>query len=244
MQFSDTTNKSGIIQTIENRGSFGDAGISGNPTLLKYFTSDINNALSRAASIIIKSDGHMRWDDPNHSNTPVADFNLETGVKNYSIFVSAPTVLQDWLEIDRVEILDESDNGVLLTQKNSDEINEALSEFDITNGTPKTFRLNGTEIFLDPAPSYDKTAGGTIYFNRCPSYFASTDTTKRSGIPTIFHELLVLWPLYNWGMTKDQNYTNAVRNEITLMERELEDYFGRRNRTNVNRMKSAFHDTK
>ena len=57
MQFSDTTNKNGIIQQIEFRTNLGDTGISGDATLLKQFTGQINDAYMKAVGIIIAADG-------------------------------------------------------------------------------------------------------------------------------------------------------------------------------------------
>lgn len=244
MEFSDTTNKDGIIQQLEHKTNLGDTGISGNSTLLKQFTASINNAYSRVASLIIQADERMRWDDPNHGDAPTKPFTLVSGQKNYSIFEAAPTALVDWLEVDRVDILDANGDGIHLTRKDEGEIDEAVSEFESVAGTPKTFRIRGSEIFLDPAPNYASASGGTIYFNRAPSYYASDATTKRPGFSTLFHELLVLWPLYWWALTKDQTYAVGVRNEIIIMEDALEKFYSRRDKTSPPRMSTRRQNNK
>ena len=59
--FNDTTNNNGIIQAIE-RTIFGDDGIgriTGNTTLFKNFTSDVNLAFSRVLTLIFEEPGAL-----------------------------------------------------------------------------------------------------------------------------------------------------------------------------------------
>ncbi len=231
MEFSNTTTKIGILQQIEKLTGLGDTGISGDATRLKRFTGDVNNAYSRVATLILKADGRMQWDDPNHTNSPVAEANLVDTQKKYEIFEALPIALQDWLEIESVEILDENDNGVLLDPVDIQDIRGegiAESEYRDVNGTPLEFDFDGAEVKLYPAPDYDKTDGLIIFFKRSPSYFASTDTTKVPGFATLFHELLPLWASYWWGMSKGLGYVIGVRREITVLEEALTKFYSDR----------------
>lgn len=230
MDFLNITTKAGIINQIEKTTGLGDAGISGDDTRLKQFTGDVNNAYSRVANIILTVDGRMQFDDPNHTNAPTADADLVDGQKKYEVFEAVPTALQDWIQVEKVDILDEDDNGVNLKPIDIQDIGNAESEFQDTDGTPRYFDFNGSELKLYPSPNYDKTDGLTIFFKRAPSYFASTDTTKVPGFATLFHELLVLWPSYWWGVAKGLGYVNNVRNEITLLERELSAFYSQRSK--------------
>ena len=228
MEFSNTTTKIGVLQQIEKLTGLGDTEISGNATRLKQFTGDVNNAYSRVVALIMKADGRMQRDDPNHTNAPVAEANLVDTQKKYEIFEALPTALQDWLQVEAVEILDEDDNGVKLKPMDIQDLKNAESEFQDTDGTPIYFDFDGAEVKLYPAPDYNKTKGLTIFFKRAPSYFASTDTTKVPGFATLFHELLPLWASYWWGMAKGLGYVRGVRAEITVLERELIKFYSRR----------------
>ncbi len=235
MYFSATTDKNGILQQIEKRINIGDAGITGNSLLLKQFTMDINNAYSRVANLIYRADRRMQWDDPNFPESPVSTFNLVSSQQNYGIFAESPSSIQDWLQIERVEILDNSDNGILLDPIDIADIDEAMSEYESTAGTPKEFDLRGSEIFLYPKPNYNKTSGCTVFFKRAPEYFASTDTSKQPGFATLFHELLVLWPVNNWKVDKGQD-NGSIRQEIVLMEKELLEFYSKRGKYERPRM--------
>lgn len=228
MEFSNTTTKQGIINQIEKLTGLGDTVISGNATYLKQFTGDVNNAYSRVAMLILQADGRMQWDDPNHTNAPTADADLVSGQKKYEVFEALPTALQDWLQVETVNILDENDNGVKLEPIDIQDLEVAESEYRDVNGTPVKFDFNGSEIKLYPSPDYAKTDGLTIFFKRSPSYFASTDTTKVPGFATLFHEILPLWASYWWGVSKGLEYVNNVRNEITILEKELIKFYSDR----------------
>ena len=228
MEFSNTTTKIGILQQIEKLTGLGDTVISGNATYLKQFTGDINNAYSRVANLILKADGRMQWDDPNHTNAPVSDADLVSGQKKYEIFEALPTALQDWLQVESVEILDENDNGVKLEPIDIQDLEVAESEYRDVNGTPVKFDFDGSEVKLYPSPDYAKTDGLTIFFKRSPSYFASTDTTKVPGFATLFHELLPLWASYWWGVSKGLGYGGDIRREIGILEKELSAFYSQR----------------
>lgn len=232
MEFNDTTDlEKGIIQQIEKLTGLGDGVISGNATYLKQFTGDINNAYSRVAALILQADGRMQWDDPNHTDTPVSDADLVSGQKKYGVFEALPTALQDWLQVESVEILSEDDLGLKLKPIDIQDIVDrdvAESEFRDVNGTPEYFDFDGAEVKLYPSPDYNKTDGLTIFFKRAPSYFASTDTTKVPGFATLFHELLPLWASYWWGVSKGLGYVNNVRGEITVLEKDLITFYSDR----------------
>jgi len=231
MEFSNTTTKIGMVQTAEFITGLGDGVISGNATYLKQFTGLFNNAYSRVASIILRVDGRMQWDDPNHTNAPVADANLVSGQKKYEIFEALPAALQDWLQVEKVDILSEDDLGLHLSPLDLQEIGDrgiAESEFRDVDGTPEFFDFDGSELKLYPAPNYAKTDGLTIFFKRSPSYFVSTDTTKVPGFATLFHELLPLWASYWWGVSKGLGNINTIRGEIAILEKDLKSFYTRR----------------
>src|SRR4051812_2372910 len=87
MQFSDTTNKNGLIQECEFWCNLGDGGISGDTTLLKQFASRLNRAKDRMRPILSSVGDKPRWDDSNHGDLPIATFGLVSGQGDYEIIV-------------------------------------------------------------------------------------------------------------------------------------------------------------
>jgi len=239
MKFSDTTSKDGIIQQIEFRTNIGDTGISGDATLLKQITGQINDYYMKATSIIIGADGKWAWDDTNHINQPTATADLVSGQADYQLMSNAPTASQDWLQIERINVKDSSGSWYTLYPKDRRDFNTPLAERITTSGQPSSFDFDGVSIFLDAEPSYSSTGGLEAVFNRAPIEFASTDTTKRPGFNTLFHEYLVLGPVYIWEKYKGVGNPEQTMRDIKEMEVAMGKFYGNRDQTQVNALRRA-----
>jgi len=234
MQFSDTTNKDGIIQMLEFRTNLGDTGISGEATLLKQFTGQINVAGMRATSLIISADGIWEWDDSNMDNFPAATTNLISEQSDYKIIDSAPAAKQDWLEIKGVNIKDESGNWLQLKYRSRKSFGTPRQERETVTGTPTTYFIEGTQIFLDAVPGYNSTGGLEVLFNRVQLEFVSADTTKRPGFNTLFHEYLVLKPTYWWEKYKRVGDPEQTKRDIQEMEIDMAKFYNNRSKYEAN----------
>lgn len=240
MNFSDTTNKNGIIQTIEFWCGMSDGYISNDATLLKQMTARVNSGFDRILPLVLSYTDFLRFDDTNHTDLPVGTFNLVSGQSDYTITaddnslailnIIAVTILQSsssttYVDLERITL---DDRRAL----------NAISPNTSDSGVPTGFVENGNTIFFDVKPNYNATNGGKIFFEREPSYFASTDTAKQPGVPKPFHDLLALYPAYDWLLVfKNDNTALITRLEaqITRRERELSDMIDKRNPT-VRRM--------
>ena len=228
MQFSNTTTKEGILQQLEFRLNLGDAGITGDATLLKQFTGQINNAYMKATQIIISSDGVWNWDDTGYLNLAKATTDLVLNQSDYGVMATSPSSGQDWLEITGVNVKDESGQWYKLNYKADKFFGEPKQGRDTVSAQPNSFFFDGTQIFLDTKPSYSSTGGLEILFNRTPLQFLSTDTTKRPGFNTIFHEYLVLKPSYWWEKYKKVGNPEQTKRDIAEMERDIGKFYGNR----------------
>jgi len=187
----------------------------------------INEAYSRVASIILKADGRMQWDDPNHTDAPTSSCGLIQDQKGYSIFSSAPTALQDWLTIERVEIEDSSGNGLYLKMLDEQDLRGiSINEYQKVSAVPTYFDISGTQIKLYPPPNYSRTNALKFIFKRAPSYFAVTDTTKRPGFATIFHQYLSIYTSHQWNFTKKKD--GSLQPILTQMENDIGLFYAKR----------------
>jgi len=234
MQFSDTTNKDGIIQQLEFRINLGDTGISGDATLLKQFTGQINDAYMKATNIIVSADGIWEWDDTNMSDLPGSTTDLNADQSDYQILKDAPTSTQDWLEIKGVNVKDESGSWYKLKYRSRKMFGSPRAERETVTGTPTTFFVEGTQIFLDAMPNYDSSGGLEVLFNRVPLEFSSTDTTKRPGFNTLFHEYLVLVPSYWWEKYKRVGDPEQTKRDIVEMEMAMSKFYNNRSKYEAN----------
>jgi hypothetical protein len=183
MQFSDTTNKNGIIQDCERLCSLGDAGISGQPTLLKQFTAQVNNTVSRLWSLIFQAYGGWIYDDSNNTDLPQAYTNLVAGQRRYSLPSYALSIL-------RVDVTDSGGLVRRLTPVPQEVIDIGIADFMQDEGPPQFYRLMDGELELYPASLVAVTDGLEIFFERDSVQFVSTDTTRTPGFASPFHYLV------------------------------------------------------
>jgi len=236
MVYSDTTNKDGIIQTIEFWTRLPDAEISGTDTLLKQITGRVNRAFDKIMPLLLSYSDYIRWDDINHADRPIGTIDLTSGQNDYTITEDDNSL--DILNLTRVRVYESSSDTSYteLTRMNVDDeraLNAMSPNPDIT-GTPTHFLEKGNTIFLYPEPNYSATDGIQLFFEREQHYFESTDTTAEAGIPKPFHELLALYPSYDYILVhrpQDTNTLTAIQNRILQIERDLEDMISKRNPT-------------
>lgn len=241
MQFNSETNNQDIISDI----TFLTGANLASDYPIKERTRNINEAYGKVASIILQADGRWQWDDPNHTDLPISKFNLVNGQEDYTVIVPAPTALQDWLVIERVEILDANDNGILLTPFNKQEVGVAWEEFLETDDTPRYFDMAGSSIFLKPNPNYNKTSGGIITFKRNPSYFAIADTAKRPGFARLYHRYLSLSASYDWFIKIGKaNKANTIKRDMAIMEQDIKNFYSKRPKYEIPQLRRAYKSYK
>lgn len=236
MVFSDTTNKDGIIQQIEFRTNLGDTGISGNATLLKQITGQVNDWYMKATKIIITADGRWQWDDTNWGNQPIATTDLVDGQRDYTVLNADPGAGQDWLQVERVEMKDTSGNWVKLAPVDLRDFGASVGEEFKTDATPIYYDFNGSSIKLYPSSNYDSTGGLKVWFSRSPKEFRYTDTDARPGFTSIFHEYLVLGATYNWEKYKKVGNAEQTKRDIQEMESNMAGFYGNRAQYEVNKL--------
>lgn len=232
-QFSDTTNKNGIIQKIEFLTGLGDAGISGNAILLKQVTGFVNDWLGLMVGDVLQCDGRFEWDDTNYGDQPVATFDLVADQTSYSITEDDNSA--EILDVTRVEVKNAA-SGDFYKLKPIDqrEISEGYTEWMEASGIPQYFDWNGSVLTLFPASSYASTNGAKIWFKREPSYFASTATTKEAGFASPFQKILWLGPAYDYSLSSKPN--DRLRQEAEAERERLREFYSRRNKYEQPRM--------
>lgn len=208
MQFSDTTNKNGIIQTMELLLDFPDTGISGNTTLLKQITNLINNdAYDDVIAEILRNEGTWLWDDfaEGNSRLPVATQTLTTTagseVSNYALPTGASNSglgssdASSFLRLIKVQVKDAGGFFRNVLPIDESALPVPLETAFYNPGFPQYYDQVGTSLILYPAPlaaAVTATNGLKITFQRDKVDFTTSDTTKMPGFPAIYHYLLPL----------------------------------------------------
>lgn len=236
IQFNDTTNYRGLVQEYEKECGFNYGDVSGDSDLLKEFTSQTNIALDDFTELAIKSTGTWQWDDSSQYETdgtterdyPIIKRNIVSGIRDYPFIDDENGNLI--LDIYKVMVADPS--GVYREMKMVDQmrpnssLNPVTSFVDgqNTTGTPSKVDLTANGIILDLVPNYNYTNGIKLFINREGSYFNTTDTTKKAGIPGIFHKYLYLKPALNYARRNDLK--NFSKIEAAVIELEGSERLG------------------
>lgn len=228
IEFSDTTNKDGLIQLVEQYTGMGDANISGNSTYLKQVTGLINNWYHIVISDILNADGRWEFDDTNHPDMPVITTALVSGQQDYTLTVDDNSA--QILEITRVEVKDSAGNWTRLKPRDITDIPIAYAEHGDEGGIPTEFDVIGSTINLFPIPNYSQAASLKVFIKREGSFFASTDTTKKPGFASPYHIILAMGAAYDWGVGKGKANVAQLRQEIEQRRAELVAFYSRRNK--------------
>jgi len=251
IQFSDSTNKTGLVELLARATGTQDATTQSYP--LKQKTVDINDAIDWFLMLARKACPTIKIDDTNFTGEPVYSQNLSSSTNAYTFTVDSSSAQIQ--EIDRVEI--ERANGTTKRLKQmdvgavgQDEDTGTLGAQAIATGEPEYYRIAGKNIILDKKPNYT-TSSGTglrLYHTRSAFYFVSTDTTAYAGINNIFHSYLWIRPAYLWVLLKKgAAQASGLKTELEKMEAYIDLYFGKiynRDSTRNNRMTGMKHSTK
>lgn len=232
IQFSDTTNRDGLIELIERNTNTQSATTSDYP--LKVKTADVNEALGNFFLLATKASGRFQFDDTNQTDLPVITTDLVASQQDYTFLVDSSTPANLIMDVRQVRRKDSSGNWKTITQIDRESFD--INSYEGVTGTPEYFDVTGNSIILYPKPSYNSDEGLELYISRTPAYFASTDTTKKAGIPYDFHPYLHFRPSYLYCMINDLPQAAGLKIEVDKYETMIKDYYTRRNRTERQRL--------
>lgn len=198
-------------------------------------TLDVNNALNNFFILANSAAGNWRpADDTNQVDYPIIYTDIVSGQQSYVLTSDAQG--NQIMDIYKVRIL--APDGVTwftLEQTNQDTITDDDLQTTV-GGTPYQYYINSNGIFLVQEPNYASTGGLEVWVNRTPTYFLTTDTTKKAGIPWVFHEYLALRPSYFYAVQKGLPQAKDFRARLygddgkSGMEGDIKKYYRDRNK--------------
>jgi len=233
MQFSDTVSNTGIVQQTRVLMR-----VDSSQWPTANIVNSVNNYLDMVTGYAIGADRNFQWDDTNHTALPIGTTNLVANQSDYSFLTDEQG--NRILNLTRVEIVDSTGqyhNLQLIDQVNVD---RALDAYESTAGVPREYdKIADNVIRLYPKPAANVTNGLKFYFQRTPSYFEATDTTKEPGVSPLLHRGFVIAAAYDGAMTLGLMNLNALSVELVKEEEKMRRYFGNRN-TDQNRRMTPF----
>lgn len=234
MQFNPGDN-TGIVDEINDI-----CNSDNNSYPLKSKARRLNSALDRFFTLAFQADGRWNFDDLNQTTAPLQSISLASGTQKYAI----DTFASEIINVLRVEVLDSGGNAHKLTRLDRGGTQEALTAYRSVNGTPQQYDWLGKYIYLYPAPNYSIANGLSIYFERNKSAFASTDTTKSPGIPSIFHEYLCRYASLPYLIEFQKGQKNDIAAQILADEQAILNYFANREKGVRRSLKANVEDTR
>jgi hypothetical protein len=229
MIISKVSDRTGIIQSLEDLTSTQSASTSSYPAAVKL--KDINLAFDDYQNLVKQVSGTWQADDSNHTKYPNMYFNLVSGQSDYNFtFDEQGNQVQD---IYRVECMQPDGTWKLLTSIDEMQGSKAIGAIELESGTPLEYWKTANGIFLKVKSNYSQTNGIRMFFTRSPNYFTTADVTaetKVPGIPNGHHKYLFWKPAYWYWLPKDTNRANLYRAEVEKIEKEITEDISNRNR--------------
>lgn len=243
MVFSDTTNKNGIIQRIEDACNLGDAGITGNSTLFLKITGYVNDYMKKVASALMEVDKMWKFDDYNYTDFPRGTATLVAGRRDYTLPAAttggnAATLLG----VIKVAVLDTNSTAqertLQLTNLDEADLNNMYPS--ATPGLPFLYKLVSNSIKMWPIPSSTyctMTSGLVVYFKRTPKPFDTTTTDAvEPGFVSTWHDILIYGAAATYLLPKNPKLAGAYFQLVNDHIDKLQDDFANMNDDVKNRI--------
>jgi hypothetical protein len=222
MVFSDTTNKTGLVEDADFI-----CGTDSTSYPLADKARNGNRHYYLAVSDILKSQGRVTFDDSNLGNsTFYHQFNLTDGVSTYAL----PTNL---LRVDAVEIKDLAGNYFRIKNIGYAEKSHTVTDFEDNAGTPWGYQLYEDYIVLSPAPSTNSvtlTNGCRIWYQREIDAFTAADTTQEPGFAEPYHRIISLGMAHDFLVVNGPSAkADRVLQQYTELRMEMKQFYTKKN---------------
>lgn len=216
-----------ILDLIQRNTNTQNTTTSSYPLAAK--TTDVNNALNQYFILANSAAGNWRpADDYNQTDYPVIYADIVSGQQDYAFQTDENG--NQILDIYKIRIKDAtSDKWTTLTQINQSVITD--SELDTTvSGIPTEYYLTANGIFLVQKPNFNGTDYLEVWINRTPTFFETTDTTKKPGTPWVHHEYFAIRPSYQYCLQKGLPQAKNLKADLDRMELAIKKYYRDRNK--------------
>jgi len=231
MVFSDTSTNLGIVQQVRDM-----ARVDSTQWATSKIVNSSNNWLNHIFTRGKVLDRNFQLDDTNHTALPEGTEDLVLSQSDYSFLTDQQG--NRITNITRIDIKDDSGLYRQLIPIDQGQLNGiALDEWNKTNDKPRFYdKIADNIIRLYPTPAVSVTAGLKYYFQRSPSYFVATDTTKKPGVADDLHRGFVVASAYDVAFTLGLNNLQALSVELLKEEQVIDDYFASRQTDEPNRI--------
>tara|TARA_R110000868_G_scaffold75379_2_gene217554 strand:+ start:2816 stop:3532 length:717 start_codon:yes stop_codon:yes gene_type:complete len=238
MVFSDTSTNTGIVQQARKMMR-----VDATQWPTANIVNSANNYLDYVAGFFIGGDKRFQWDDTNHSALPEGTEDMTINQTDYSFLTDEQN--NRILTLIGISRIDSSGKEYALTQVDRNDPDYDITTFGVSSGIPTQYdKIADNVIRLNFKPSATVTNGLKFYFQRTPSYFTASDTTKAPGVAPLLHRGFVIACAYDGAITLGLQNAQALGIERGIEEKKMEQYFAGRNRDDRGRMVPARENNK
>lgn len=231
IQFSSPTDQQGIVEQTRNMER-----VDSNQWPTSRIVASVNNYLDMITGFAIGADKTFQWDDTNHSDLPIGTTDLVANQSNYSFLTDQQG--NSIVTLTRIDILDP--NGVWRQLR-------AIDQTDLTGiGLDAIFPQAALPMYYDkiadniirlyPTPATSVTASLKFYFQRTPSYFVATDTTKSPGVSPLLHRGFIIAAALDCALTLGVDNLASLQGEMQKENQKMIRYFADRNQDEMPRL--------
>lgn len=221
--FSDTSGNTGILQRARAMARV-DANQWATVNVVNSCNDWLNKIFTKGKNLDIK----FQLDDTNHTKLPIGTIDLTANQSDYSFLTDEQG--NRITNLTRVDILDPS--GLYRELKPIDQAELkgwALDEWNKTANLPLYYdKIADNVIRLYPKPATSVTNGIKYYFQRAPSYFTASDTTKAPGVADDLHRGFVIASAYDCALTLGLENLQPLSVELQKEEMKIDEYFATR----------------
>lgn len=228
IMFSDTSTNTGILQRARKM-----ARVDATQWETANIVNSCNDWLNKIFTYGKGADHRFEIDDTNHTKLPIGTTDLVAGQEDYSFLTDEQgNRITNLTAVSLLEIATNNETPLYpVDRKQYNGFRFWGSSFGITAGTPRSYdKIADNVIKLDYAPTAADVAKYSLkyYFQRSPSYFAATDTTKQPGVADDLHRGFVIASAYDAAFTLGLANLQPLSVELAKEEQKLEDYFATR----------------
>lgn len=220
--------QSQIIRQYELEIGANRGDIANNTNRLSDFVDQENIAFSDYLTLAFNTSGTWKFDDSNHTDFPEITTNIVAGQREYPFVtdeegnlildiykVYAKETGKDYLELDTI---DSDTTGVF----------NGITAGSTTQGVPFQYDKTANVIILDPVPSASVTGGLKVSINREATFFTTSDTTKKPGVPGLHHKYFYLKPALDYARRNTLGSFLRLEAEVMKLEADVKKAFSRR----------------
>lgn len=203
-------------------------GVDANKWSTAKITLSVNKALDKIAGYAIGADKTFRWDDSNHSKMPIGTTNLTASQSLYSFLTDEQG--NRILTLTGISRVTSDGHEVPLSPVDATGNREQIIQMRETTGTPMYYdKISDNVIEVLPPSDTTVTGGLKFYFQRTPSYFTVSDTTKEPGFSPELNEYIVLCAALEGAVALGLPNLSAVKLRHDEEYERMTQYFTRRN---------------